>query len=43
MSGEVAMYVSRMGKNKCESWNHFGDVFKPEGNKSLDCKMLGMS
>ena len=37
MSGEVAMCVSTMGKNKCESWNHFGVIFKPEGGKSLYC------
>ena len=34
------MCVPTMGKNKCGSWNCFGAVFKPEGNKYMYCKCL---
>ena len=40
VSGEVTLCVSTMGKNKCESWKHFGIVFKLEGNKSSCCTCL---
>lgn len=40
VSGEVSMCESMMGKNKCESWNQFEVVFKPEGSKSLYCECL---
>ena len=40
VSGEVTLCVLTMEKNKCESWNHFGVVFKLEGSESSYCKCL---
>jgi hypothetical protein len=36
----LSCVYQRWERNKCEPWNHFGLVFKPEGNKCPYCKCL---